>query len=474
MPTDQAAAGTHLVAATGPGWPQCSLGRQIGLFALVAAAVALGGCRADSERPWNVVVVLVDTLRADRMSLYGYERETTPVLDRLDATVFENVTSQAACTFPSVNSILTSRHPFQFLGRARTDLPTRRDMSMRPEIPTLGEMLQARGYATAAVSASPIVRNRPTETNRGGGFAQGFDEFHEDCFEQDAACINRAAFKILDRTDKPSFLYLHYMEPHNPYQPPATHPRRFATFESDRWFIRDGELRPIARWMKGLLELEMRGQDWANLWSLYDEEILYFDSQFEVLIEGLRKRRLLDRTILVLLSDHGEELYDHGHISHCGDLAYQSVIGTPLVVRIPGIEGGRRIARVQNLDAVPTILDYLGFVDQLPGLDGKSLRPVIEGQPTHHRYVFSMQGWTRVVISRNIKLIHDLRTGTSQLFDLDADPGEQRNLAEERPVDRADLETVMQKWLERVERASQDSTAHSDEVRRQLEAVGYL
>ncbi len=474
MPTDQAAAGTHLVAATGPGWPQCSLGRQIGLFALVAAAVALGGCRADSERPWNVVVVLVDTLRADRMSLYGYERPTTPVLDRFDATVFENVTSQAACTFPSVNSILTSRYPFHFLGRDKPGAP-RRDMSMRADLPTLGEMLRERGYTTAAVSASPIVRDRPTDTNRGGGYAQGFDRFHEDCLDQDASCINRAAFEILDRTEGPSFLYLHYMEPHNPYRPPATHPRRFANFESEHWFVRDGELYPVLRILRGLLELEMSDRDWANLWSLYDEEILYFDSQFELLVDGLRRRGLLDRTILVLLSDHGEELYDHGHISHCGDLAYESVIRTPMMVRIPGVEPGRRSARVQNLDVVPTILDYLGFVDELPGLDGKSLRPLID-QPeaSGHRFVFSMQGWTRVVISRNWKLIHDLRTGTSRLFDIDADPNEHNDLATQRPLELAELELAMRRWLERVERASHDNVQRSDEVRRQLEAVGYL
>lgn len=444
------------------------------MLALLAVCVAGGGCHRERDQPWNVLVVLVDTLRADRMSLYGYERPTTPVLDRFDATVFENVTSQAACTFPSVNSILTSRYPFHFLGRDKPEAPGR-DMSMRPDIPTLGEMLRERGYATAAVSASPIVRDRPTDTNRGGGFAQGFDLFHEDCLDQDASCINRQAFEILDRTEGPSFLYLHYMEPHNPYQPPANHARRFANFESEHWFIRDGQLYPVRQLLRGLLTLRLDEQDWANLWSLYDEEILYFDSQFELLVDGLRQRRLLDRTILVLLSDHGEELYDHGHISHCGDLAYESVIRTPLMVRIPGVEPGRRGGRVQNLDVVPTIFDYLGFVDELPGLDGKSLRPLIEEQEeSRHRFVFAMQGWTRVVISRNWKLIHDLRGGTSRLFDLETDPNEHHDLAGQRPAELAELDLALQRWLDRVERASHDSVQRSDEVRQQLEAVGYL
>ncbi|MGH9361061.1 MAG: sulfatase-like hydrolase/transferase, partial [Thermoanaerobaculia bacterium] len=190
--------------------------------ALAATALVLAACAGGGEpRPLNVVLVLVDTLRADHLGVYGYRRPTSPALDAFarEAVVFTDARSQAGCTFPSVNSLLTSQLPERFLGQpeGRIGIPD--------GIPTLPEILRARGWATAAVSASAVVRRRPIRHNPHGGFGRGFDLFLEECAWKSAACVNERALAALDTLPRPFFLYLHYLEPHAPYRPPRFHQR---------------------------------------------------------------------------------------------------------------------------------------------------------------------------------------------------------------------------------------------------------
>ncbi|HZI63486.1 MAG TPA: sulfatase-like hydrolase/transferase, partial [Thermoanaerobaculia bacterium] len=198
---------------------------------------------ACSPPPRNVVLVLVDTLRADHVGAYGYGRPTTPNFDAFAAQgiLFERAWSQAACTFPSVNSLLTSRYPARFLGQPGGA------MGIPPEQPALPEILGRAGYATAAVSASPIVRRTPTRFNPGGGFGRGFERFDESCLWRDASCVTARARAELGQLRPPFFLYLHYMDPHGPYQPPAGAPRRFAGKCAGPDFICRGDPNPIAR-----------------------------------------------------------------------------------------------------------------------------------------------------------------------------------------------------------------------------------
>jgi hypothetical protein len=176
-----------------------------------------GGFSIPEARPHrpNVIIVLVDTLRADHMSTYGYTRPTTPYLDTLAETsfVFERARSQAACTFPSVNTLFTSRYAFDYY-----QLPEG-EMGIPDRFPTIAELLHDQGYATAAVSASPIVRVTPSDHNPSAGFGAGFDVFDETCLWDTAACVNLRAQKLLADLEEPFFLYLHYMEPHSYYDP---------------------------------------------------------------------------------------------------------------------------------------------------------------------------------------------------------------------------------------------------------------
>jgi arylsulfatase A-like enzyme len=213
----------------------------------------------------------------------------------------------------------------------------------------------------------------------------------------------------------------------------------------------------------------------AHLSDLYDEEIAYFDGQFAALLAELLRRRQLDRTLLVFASDHGEELYEHGQWSHCRDIAFETVLGTPLLLRLPRVRGGVvREAPVQNLDIVPTVLDYLGIAAGEVVLEGKSLRPLIERDAAPYRYLFSGQGRKRTVRDGGLKLIWDLETQAAELFDLAADPGETVDVARQRPAEAERLRQILSRWVEATEGPASEGVRRADELERRLRAVGYL
>ena len=419
-------------------------------------------------------MVLVDTLRADHMSLYGYERRTTPSLEELaeSAVVFSNALSQSSCTFPSVNSILTSRYPQEFVNRPD------RDMTIPAATPPLPSILQRNGYATAAVSASLIVRKTPSEHNKKGGFDRGFERFDEECARRRAPCVNRSAVDLLDELKEPFFLYLHYLEPHAPYLPPRSHERRFATGTSDDQQIRNGQPWRISRRVhkgKETISDEPSLAKVRHLIDLYDEEVLFFDGQFRSLVEEVASRGLKERTVIVLLSDHGEEMLEHGSFGHCRSLSYQNLLATPLLMWIPGVEGATRSSVVENLDVVPTLLELLKIDSSDYDLAGRSLVPVIASEEPVERYAYASQGRMRVVRDRRYKLLYDLENGAGRLYDLSSDPGETTDRAADLPDVTARLERALFDWVESLEGlGDEDGLRWARELEAELEAVGYL
>jgi len=453
-------------------------GAALALAAILgSAAIGAAGCRRTvvSPAPRNVVVVLVDTLRADHLPLYGYRRDTSPHLSALarDGVLFTDVRSQAGCTYPSVDSLLTSRHPYLFLA------PGGQGMGIPPGVPALPELLAAKGWDTAAVSASLIVRKSPSRINPTGGFGRGFRAFDERCREDDGRCVNRRALALLAGLREPFFLYLHYLEPHQPYRPPRGERPRFAarTAAWPRW-VRRGDPWPIVHGIyRGAGVRSFATEDARHLTDLYDEEIASFDDRLGELLAALDDDGRLDRTVVVVLSDHGEELLDHGHWGHCRSLAFDTLLATPLVLRVPGMRGGLvRHAPVANLDLVPTLLDYVGLPWREEGFDGTSLRPVIERDQAVHRYRFALQGTVRVVDDGRYKLMLDLEGGDVRLFDLRADPGERRDLSRERPDLLATYRRAVERWVAAEEGLGSraESLRRARESEAQLRAVGYL
>jgi arylsulfatase len=438
------------------------------------------GCRKPSlpkapPSQSNIIVVMVDTLRADHMSLYGYERPTTPFIDNFasGAIVFERARSQAACTFPSVNSLFTSRYAFDFYVQGENQ------MGIPAEYPTIAEILRARGYHTIAVSASPIVRSTPSKENPNGGFGAGFDVFDETCLWGDAAMVNARALELLGEAREPFFLYLHYMDPHGHYAPPADYQKQFAGPYDGHDFIAAGDFNPIADMLyDDGPEVEISDRDLQHLVNLYDDEILYFDGQFEQLVASLREDDLLDRSLLVLTSDHGEEFLEHGHVGHCRGV-WDTLTRVPLFMRIPGFGGGGRTdAAVQLVDILPTVLDKLGIETAAFSFVGTTLRPLLEdGDPAMAReYAFTDQSKYRAADDGRWQFILDGVESEVTLYDLRTDPLAQHDLFPQNHPEADRLGTVLNGWLKdtgqwvRFDEALAASKAKEEELR----ALGYL
>ena len=343
--------------------------------ALVLAAVALLGCSAPDEPPPappaaarprpNIILILVDTLRADRVGAYAGARRLTPFLDSLAANgvVFEHAYAQSSWTSPSVASLLTSRYQSQH-GVTSFASPI-----AESEV-TLAEALQAEGYATAGLVATIVVTGAT-------GFRQGFDYFHMPQVDPGvpkvrAATLNAAAFTWLDATpQRPVFLYLHYLEPHLPYCPPPDVLERVLL----------GRPRPdpeqASNWM---MFSAISPPDAARLRAIedvYDAEVASFDVGLRGLVAGLQSRGVLRDAVVVITSDHGEELNDHGFLGH-GTSLYDELIQVPLVfARSPALARKRVPEVVSLIDVAPTLLDLAGG-PPAPTFEGRSLRPLIE------------------------------------------------------------------------------------------------
>lgn len=454
---------------------------------LLGSLLAACSSTPEPERPLNVIFILVDTLRADHLGAYGYGRDTSPNLDAFarKSVFFRDARSQAPCTFPSVNSILTSRYPTAFLGQPN------HAMGIPERIPSLAEILNARGYRTVAVSASAVVRNTPSQHNPGAGFGRGFEVFLEDCVWKAAACVNRQVLgpQVLGQPrkdggggdERPLFLYIHYLDPHGPYDPPRGYDRRFATGTPDKSFIRNGNPNPIGDMLyKGAPDPGATPADLQHLKDLYDDEIAYFDGQLAQLLRALDEGGWLDDSIVVFAADHGEEFLEHGHIKHCRTV-YDAAIKVPLFFHIPGVEARTLEQPVQNLDITPTLLDYLGLPAVGLTLEGESLRPLIEkgaavdpNQMDPHQFSFS--GPYRSVADGRFKLIQDLGGEAFWLFDLKQDPGEMRDVlaAERRTFHR--LRETLGGWLARTEGQGRadESLRKAKEAEEKLRSLGYL
>ncbi|HEY0781056.1 MAG TPA: sulfatase [Thermoanaerobaculia bacterium] len=440
----------------------------------LAAALLAAGCRSKAPPPRNVILIVVDTLRADHLGVYGYPRDTSPNFDALarGAALFTNARSQASCTYPSVNSILTSRYPAAFFGQPDDA------MGIPAAIPSLADILHSRGFHTVAISASPIVRRHWSRFNPKGGYDRGFEVFDEQCLWKSADCMTAAALPHLHSDPaRPLFLYLHYLDPHGPYSPPARL-REFATGPTDKDFIRRGDPNPIADHLyKGGPDPHVTADDLRYLVGLYDDEIAYFDDQLGKLLRAIDAAGLRDDTLLVLAADHGEEFLEHGNVKHCHSL-YDALVHTPLVVRVPGTVPHPRItAPVENLDIVPTILDYLRLPAPPSGLAGRSLRAAIEGGPAPEAPVYqrSAQGSLRSIADGRFKLIHDLDSRGFQLFDLAHDAGETRDVLAEHRRELHGLRATLAAWLAAAEGdAASAGVRKSVEADRRLRSLGYL
>jgi len=354
-------------------------------------------------------------------------------------------------------------------------------MAIPAAMPTLAERLAAHGWATAAVSASIIARASPSEINKQGGFGAGFAAFDERCLNESANCVNARATALLGALREPFLLYLHYIDPHQPYRPPAGEERRFSTPSRDaaaRW-ARRGDPETIYRKLYNAdPKANFSPADTRHLSNLYDDEIRFLDGKLGQLLAELGKDGRLDRTLVVLVSDHGEELLDHGNWGHCRDLAYSTILSTPLLLAVPGQPAGERRTPVENIDLVPTLLDLLGLPADPPAFDGVSRRALLEqgdAATPAAPLLFAAQGKVRAARDARRLLLFDLASGRETLFPFDrrdpawaagAPPG----------ATAAELRRGLLDWIRRVEGegSAAEALRHAETLERDLRALGYL
>ena len=259
-----------------------------------------------------------------------------------------------------------------------------------------------------------------------------------------------------------------------PTSRPKIWSRRFAARKADKRWVRIGDPNPIGDWLyKHKENPGVQAADLKHLRDLYDEEIAFFDDRFAELLTHLRTSGLLEDSIVVFASDHGEEFLEHGHIKHCRTL-FDSSIRVPLLVRVPGVEARTVTAPVQNLDLVPTILDYLGIKTDGYGFVGRSLRPLLEGKETRPDggLQFGHQGGLRSISDGRHKLIQNLARGTFSLFDLAADPGETRDVLRAERRTFFNLREPLRSWLAASE--GREGLRKSQEAEEKLRSLGYI
>lgn len=420
--------------------------------------------------PPDLTLVVVDTLRADRLGFDGYARPTSPVLDHLavESLVFEQARAVAPCTFPSVNALLTSQPAWEFL-----DQPFGH-MGIPRGVPTLASELRRAGYRTAAVSTSPVVRQRPSAVNRAGGFETGFDLFLDGCQWRDGSCAVARVEELLRLLPSPFFLYVHLLDPHDPYAAPAgaATPRFAGPAPADPALAAGDPRSADARLQAtGDAGLDPAALSWLS--DRYDEEVAFADARVGDLLALLARRSALDSGWLVVTADHGESFLEHGYLRHCRSL-YDEELRVPLLVRPPGGIPAHRVERpVSLLDVAPTLLAAAGVRPRRLRAAGRDLLTAGTGPPA-----VALATTRRALVIGDRKLHHDLASGASRLYDLGADPRERHDLARERSAEVERLLGLLDRRLRAVEgqglRTGPARDRRDAESERRLRALGYL
>lgn len=474
------AAGSGSKIAGTPGWSHLRIVRE-----------TERARQAVSTTAPNVLLLLVDTLRADHLGCYGAVPSPTPTLDRLaaDGVLFEQTVAQSAWTMPSVASIFTGMHARSHgvVGVASdgdheyevsAETPTAADPSYLPDsLTTVAQAAQAAGITTFGVSSNPLVA-------RATNLAKGFESFVEFGWEGGesvwprAAEINSVFLEWLSLNHSHRFLgYLHYMDAHAPYQPPDEY--RPDAPAHLRKAVTRGEVGKLAEKLADSTAGALSRPELDYLRALYNAQIRYWDDQLAVLLDGLRAAGVADKTIIIVTADHGEAFLEHGRLKH-GVHLYDELVRVPLVIGGSIARRGRVSTQAQGIDLFPTIAALLGLTApvELPGRD------VLKGadRPAERAWAISETRWgiaadgaaTELVSIRTPgwKLIHQPETGHFELYDLEDDPAEQHDrFGEAKEGDN--LVRRLADWR-RSTPPPPAARGHDPEFRDKLRALGYI
>jgi len=465
-------------------------------LACVLGVLAVVGCEPGSVPKPNVVLIVIDTLRADHLGAYGYDKPTSPNIDAIarQGTVFQSAHSTTSWTLPSVVSIFTGLYPAAH--------GVERNVSLLGDEPAvLAEAFGAAGYESMAISANVAFVTPHSGVAR--GFAQfevlpsppptdppspdqmaGDSHFQSLVRVPTADLLTDRALTWLDERSKsgsrkPFFLYLHYFDPHAGYFPPADYARRFGVSPEEPLAGRA----QWALWRKHQVPGAAGPEALAVLRALYDAEIAFTDAEIGRFLEGLRKVQQEPEPIVIVTADHGEELGDHGGLQH-GQTLWEEVLHVPLVISGPGVPKEARVdAPVSLVSLWPTIA-ALTRIDLPPKVQGISLIPLMQGKASTPEKIFAdlepvFPGYRHVhrkaLSQASWKLLMS-PTKTVELYDLFDDPAETRNLAATEPSRTAFLKTLLRNRLDltRTKKVVSPKRQLDDDQRERLRALGYL
>ncbi len=477
-----AAATGVILLVTGTGLAAIHTAAAVPPVALPAAAAA------DPARPQrNVVLISLDSLRADHVGAYGYRRDTTPSFDRFarEAVLFRHAISTTSWTLPT--------HLTMFTGLSQLSHGVVVDTRvLSPSVRTLGETFHDAGYTTAGFVSGPYLAGHY-------GYARGMDTYIDlsaawgKGAEARAAIlsptINEKALEWLDGEHKqPFFLFLHYFDIHYDYVPPPPYDRMFdpdytGTMDG-RFFIERDEVNP-----------KMPARDLQHILALYDGEIRFTDDHVGRVLDRLRAKGLLDNTVVMIVADHGDEFFEHGNKGHHRTV-YDEVLHVPFALRLPGgAHAGETVdTQVSLLDVFPTLLDAAGLPPS-PTVEGESLAAWLRGAVStraaiysdfYDKLGFNLQVARRTPGDKTIQHFNRIthpKHGSLEYYDLAGDAAERDNRADQHPREVAASLEAMTGWLEsqwrfhRLSEASAGAGASIEidaETRKRLESLGYV
>lgn len=451
---------------------------------------------SQSRSVQHVILFVVEALRPDHLSVFGYARDTTPFLKNFAAqgTTFSQCISPAVRTWQAFTSILTGlypqRHGVRFIG----------DRPLAPEIPTLGTVLHDAGWHGWA----------DTDDLYKAGLARGFDLFDHQAlvktsrwrnplarskkgahattnFERDQQRTDDTLAWIQTHPDTPTFTLLRYFTTHWPYEPPQEYVELFESCADRSHYFNDFDDRKEILRGRGKSRI-----DYEHAIAHYDAAIRFVDHELERLVQGLSALRALDQTMLVVMADHGEGLGDHNIWFDHGDELYDEAVRVPLLLAGPDIPSGKRVdAQVQSVDILPTVLEW-ARVGTPPGLDGASLHPLLasgaggraftfaESERNYHnvpwRYMSGTEGYLRMARTTEWKLIYTPRQleHKFELYDLRADPLERSDCFNTHRETAQMLIEALRAWMEGRQPDAPAADAPDAEVLERLKALGYV
>ena len=478
----------------------------IALFAFACGTTDLSrdGTVTPSRTP-NVVIFLIDTLRADRLGAYGYAKPTSPHIDSLvsDGVLFEDASAPAPWTLPSVVSLFLSALPCEHnvLIDGNKVAETARTLPMR-----LGQA----GYNTASFFANPYAGTL-------SGLDRGYDVARAMDMQVDDEVVNDWLGTFDPGPVEPFFLYIHNTEPHNPYRADQAFVGRFGEASQEtrqevenayRLYRHLTRIDYDERRALGTVDNTAKQDELARRLKalgpridvLYDATVAEADDRLGGIVRALEEAGVWDNTLFVVLADHGEALGEHGSWQH-DQSVYQELIRVPLVIRFPGNEfAGTRVSHpVTLLDVAPTIVDYLGGTELADDFRGRSLLPLIQEKPEggadensmrvtamrHNRKKYyrphkENRGDLNLAIrQREWKGIWNAETESLELYDLGRDSGESEDVSAAEPELAAEMIDFAQSWLARCEASAMETYKENElqldeKTRRRLEALGYI